>query len=239
MEIINLNTNNQNPEIREMNVLQRMIGIIVNPVETMKSIAEKPTMLFAVILMAAAPALLYFLRASLYGDFMKYIMEMTMASSNSSAQVTPEQMQASIGIYTKLGPVIAGVGGLFGWFVGAAVLFGIMKIFKGQGTFKQYLSITAFASVIMSVYYLLSLALSYVTGTLLLNSSLALLVPDMKGELTYGLLRILDLFYVWHYAVIGIGVAVVSKVSKAKVYPVVAIVFIVSMLIGINSYKYM
>lgn len=239
MEMLNLNTNNGNEEVRQMNVFEKLAGVLVNPAETMKSIAAKPGVLIPMLIMVVAPLLLSLVQKDLYESFIRQISEASLAANPAAAQMTQEQIQANLNLSVKIATYAAPVNVIVSWLLGTAILFGIMKIFKGQGSFKQYLSVTGYASVITAVSFLLTLAVSYVTGSVNLNSSLALLVPDMKGELLYGILRGLDLFIIWHYAVIAIGVSVLSKVGKAKVYSIVGLMFAVALFLGVSSYKFM
>ncbi|MCX7843562.1 MAG: YIP1 family protein [Clostridia bacterium] len=237
MEIINLNTNNEAPEVGKLNVFQKIAGVVVSPSETMKAIAAKPTVIVPIIMFLLMPLALYILRYDLYEEFMRNITQMSL--ENSSANMTPEQIAAAVDMSVKIGIFSTPLSMMLNWLIGTAILFGIMKIFKGEGNFKQYLSVTGYAYVIMVVYYLLCIPVSYMTGTLMLNSSLALIVPHMKESLLYGILRGLDFFSLWYFLVIGIGAAAVSKVSKAKVYTVVGIIFIVSIAMAINTLKFM
>lgn len=58
-----------------------------------------------------------------------------------------------------------------------------------------------------------------------------LLPNDMEGKLLYGVANGIDVFNIWHYMVIAIGMAKVSKVKKAYVYGAVGIVFVIGLLI--------
>ena len=236
--IVNLD---EDSNAAKMGFFQRVIGVIVSPSETMKDLIAKPRVLFATLLTALSMLGLYLIRFQMYKDFMKTTMELTLANSNK--QLTPEQIQSAMPITVITGLIGTPIGSVLAWIVGAAILFGLIKLFKGEGKFKQYLAITGYAYVIMFLYILLSAIVSFFSGSLLLDSSVTnitnLFLPDLKGTYVYGVLRGIDFFTIWHYIVIGIGITLVSKLSKPKVYSIILIIYIASILIGANNLKLM
>jgi hypothetical protein len=57
--------------------------------------------------------------------------------------------------------------------------------------------------------------------------------PDTMNSKVYGILGTLDLFAIWYAVLIGIGIAVIAKVPRARGYTISAIVFVVtSLLLG-------
>ena len=229
--------NNENQEVKGLNFFQRVTGIIVSPRETMKDLVRKPRILFPMLLMVLSVLLYQLLRFDLYKEFLKYVMQMSL--QQQGMQISPEQLEASMGLYVIFGMAGAPLGAIIAWIAGSAILLGIMKIFKGEGSFKQYLSVTGYAYVIYLLYLLVSLGLSYSTGELYINDSPALFASGMKGTMLYGFLRGIGLFTVWQYIVAGIGVVELSKVSRAKVYSLMAIFIVIVALIGANGARLM
>lgn len=245
MEEFNSNNNfyqgntDEYKDVEQISFIKRVIGIIFSPAETMKVLIAKPRILFPIILMIITTPAFYFLRFDLFKDYTKQIIEASLANN---PQITPETIQKAMPLYINLGLYGSPFGELLTWLVFAALLFGIMKLFKGEGNFKQYLSIVGYSYIIYFLYILLCTVVSYFSGSLLLNASATnitnLFVPDMKGSYVYGLLRGLDFFAIWRFIVIGIGTALVSKVSKAKVYSVISLIFIAVVLYGAMSLKF-
>ncbi|HEX9062536.1 MAG TPA: Yip1 family protein [Clostridia bacterium] len=244
MEEFNSNNNfhpgitDEYSDVEQKGFIKRVIGIIVSPGETMKVLIAKPRILFPIILMAVSMLGFYLLRFDLYKDFLKQAMEMQLANNPN---LTRESIESIMPITTVSGLIGAPFGVLLNWVIISAILFGIMKFFKGEGSFKQYLSITGYSYVIMFIFIILSAVSSYFTNSIMFNSSLTnitnLFMPDIKGSYLYGILRGVDFFTIWHYVVIGIGIALVSKVSKSKVYSVLSLIFIATVLIGAFNLK--
>lgn len=219
-----------NTEVKQMNFIQRIIGIIVSPGETMKALVQKPRILFPFLAVGLGMLLLYLTRYPLYVDFLRKTMEAALEKQN--AQLTPEQLESSMKFYKTIGLAFTPLGSIAGWLVLTAALFVGIKILKGEGSFKQYMSITGYSYVIMILYCILSAAVSFFSGELLLNTSLGLFAPDLKGSFIYGILRSIDFFNIWYYAVISIGVLTLSKLSKTKAYSLMTVVYLASVIIG-------
>jgi hypothetical protein len=242
MENLELNNNNQpanNMESKKMSFFQRALGIILSPSQTMRDLEEKPRILFPILLMALSMPVLYLLRLPLFQDTIRKTMEMAI-SQQSNAQVTTEQMDMMIKIGTITGLAGAPAGVLVMWLVYSAILFAIVKIFKGEGSFKQYCSITGYAYLITLLYLIVTLLASFFTNSIQLDSSLMILkdfIPAdsmsvfMRGFILT-ILKAFDVFGIWHYIVVATGVAVVGKLPNKKAYMAVAILFVLATLFG-------
>ncbi len=131
-------------------------------------------------------------------------------------------------------PILGGVMAGLVLLVQALVLWLILKIFKGQGRFKQFLSVIGYSSVISVLAAIVSVIAIQLTGTYsdVTYTSLAAFMPDMKGSFIFGMARSLDVFNIWYFVCASIGVATISKIDKKKVYLVMVILFIVVAAIG-------
>ena len=241
MDDINVSVSNPNEGIREMNFFQRASGIILSPAETMKNLAQKPRILFPILAAIFGVAAFYLIRFPLYEEFLMKTLETGMAQKN--IQLTPEQLQTTYDMSKVIGLVTTPITTAFFWILSTAVIFGLTKLFKGQGSFKQMLSVTGYAYTIMLVYYIISIIVSFFSGQLMFDNSLAnisnIFAPDMKGTFIYGILRGIDLFSIWYYTVMAIGVYAVTGLSKAKSYSIVYAIYIAMMLLSVNAYKNM
>lgn len=228
------NTTNEVQVQNQPGFFQRVVGIIISPTETMKSLIEKPRILFPILMMFFSIPIFYLLRFSLYQDFLKNTMEAALAQQGQTMDAAQLANLTKISAYVGLGT--AGIGQLINWIIVAAIIFAFVKIFKGEGTFKQYLSITGYAGVITLLSLIFSFALSFFTGQLMADASLAnitnLFMPGIKGTYLYGVIRGFDLFSIWHIIVMAIGVTLLSRLSKAKVYTLFAFIFIITVLLG-------
>lgn len=240
---LNVNTEKQNEfeGAKKMNFMEKIIGVIFSPIETMKSIAAKPGILIPIILMVLIPVLSIIVRIPLYKEFMKEIL--TISLENSNQKLTPEQIDTMINIYSNpiMGVVSNTVTYLLMWLVLAALILAFVKIFKGKGSFKQFLSMTGYAMVIGFLSLILSTIVSFYTHSYMLDTSLAnistLILPDIKGSVQYGMIRGADIFSIWQYIVLGVGVVTIGKVGKAKTAVFMTLLFVVTLFLASSTYK--
>lgn len=125
------------------------------------------------------------------------------------------------------GPLI----GVFFWLFFSGMLFMLLlKILKGVSTFENILNVIGLAFLISAVGKILEIVLSVVMGDMV-NISLALLFKEESvGSFTYNLLAFFDVFKIWFYIVVSIGIA---KIGKVKTQSVVIPVFALMLIIGI------
>lgn len=221
----------------ELSFIQRVSGIVLSPTKVMKNLIQKPRILFPILAIAFGLLLFYSIRFSLYSEFMKY---MTIQKNPS---VPADQLELSAKIVPIVGLALSPFTSLFNFFVSTTIIFVLAKIFKGQGKYKQYMSVVGYTTVIVLLYYLVNIIMSFITGNLFLDSSLAnisnLIAPEIKGTFLYGFLRGVSLFNVWQYCIVGIGTYQLSKLNKPKVIIIVAVAYIVSVLTGVGNFKFM
>jgi hypothetical protein len=148
--------------------LGRITGIVIKPVETVKELIREPRILFPSLLMLLCTPLLYISRYSMYKDMQTHIFEMRFLEGNT--QIPHQEMQAALKII-EISGFIAPILIILGWILLSAVLFWTMKIFNGEGTFKQYLSIRGYTYTIIALGLLAALAVSFFSGTIVLDTS--------------------------------------------------------------------
>lgn len=224
----------------KQNFLQRIGGMIFSPSKTIRCLIEKPRILFPFLSSAFSLLILYLLRYELYEDYIRTTLEKAAAVDTS---ITSEQIEALIGMSATMGLALIPITSVIIWLVSSAILFGISKLFKGEGHFKQYLSIVGYCGVITLLYYLISFIVSFLNGELLVDASLAnvtnLFAPYLKDSFFYGIIKGIDFFSIWYFILVAMGITMVSKLSKMKVYSMVTLIFIAQLLINANELRYM
>jgi hypothetical protein len=219
-------------EIKRLNAFQRVLGVIFSPSDTMKDLVEKPRILFPLILILAAMALFILANFTMYKD---YLMETTnQIFTTMGMELTAEQLQQQTSFSAIVSLIGAPIGGLLQWLITTVLIFAGVKICKGEGKFKQFMSITGYAYVVMIPYFILATVVAHITGVFDMQSSItslsAFLSEDMKGTFIFGVLNSIDLFTIWYLAVIGIGTAFASKLKKAKVCFILIAVYVLFIL---------
>lgn len=227
-----------NVEIKKLSFLQRILSAFVSPGKLMADLAAKPRVLFPIILIALSQVTLYLLRLPLYQDFLRKTTQASSAFTESltGMKMTPEMIEKSVTVGTVQSIIMTPLGALFVWLLTTVIFFAVFKIGGAKGKFKQYMSVTGYAYLIMALSLLITLVVSYFTGSLHqempLTSIATLLSTDLKGNFLYGCLRSMDVFGIWHYAVIAIGFTAISGFRKSTVYSIVTIVFLIGLILG-------
>jgi hypothetical protein len=211
-----------------MNLVQRIKGVILSPGMTMDNLVERPRLLLPLIITAVAQAAVYFARYPMYQEYMNN----TIAGTLANAGMTADAIQN----YIFLGAAATPLTTLFGWFLSAVIFFAVFKIFGAKGKFKQYMSIIGYAYIIYVLYYIIVLVASFFTGSLYMNitlTSIANLLPaEMSGSFLYGIAMGIDIFSIWYYCVIAIGMAALSGFRKRNTYILVALIYVAGLIVA-------
>lgn len=217
----------QSNTLPRLNVFQRIAGAIFSPERLMNDLEQKPRVLLGIILNVLAPVILMYGTFPMFKEYLRTTMEMTAA--NTAQQMTPELLDQVVNISAISTPIMGGImaGGMF--LIQALVIWLVTKIFKGQASYKQILSVLGYSSVISVLGTIVTVAVIYITGTYtdVTYTSLASLLPEIKGSFIYGVAKVIEVFYIWQLVVNAIGIAIVSKMDKKKAYLIMVLVLIV------------
>jgi hypothetical protein len=239
MSEIQLNTVNKEAACEQPGFLKRILWVFTSPGKLMASLAEKPRILFALILSAVSVVTLYLVHMPLYKDMLR---ASTLATSGyveslTGQTMTPEMVEQGLPSSMTYGLISTPIMSLVMLLLTTVIFFVILKIMGGEGKFKAYLSVVGYSGVISSLYILLVLIIASFTGSLHIDptlTSLATLVSrDSTGVVLYNVLKNIDIFSIWYYVVIAIGLATVSKVKKKYVYSAVCTVFLIGLIINV------
>lgn len=205
----------------------RLIGVLVSPGKTFRSIAERPAWLvpFLVLLVLSLavgwltqarvdPEEMVRYQLGKFADRMppEQVEEMVRSAEN----VTPAQQALQLGVGV---PAAAAVYALI-----AALFLGIFKLLGSEMTFKQSLSTYLYASMPMAVASLINLPLllardavtpEEVMGGGVLVASPAILASEETSAVVRSLLGSLNFFTLWTLALTILGYRIVAKVSLA------------------------
>jgi hypothetical protein len=224
--------------VKGLNFIQRVAGIIHSPGKVMENLSAKPRVIFPLIMIAIAQLAFYLLRFDLYKDFLRQsaLASSGFAESLTGVKLTPEMIEKTLPQSIISSFITTPLGTLFMWLLTTVILFAIFKIAGGQGKFKAYLSVTGYAYVISALYLVITAVVSFFTNNLHLMiplTSLANVFPaEMKGNFLFGMIKGIDLFSIWYYCVIAIGMTAVTGFKKRTVYSIIAGVFVIGLLIA-------
>jgi hypothetical protein len=103
------------------------------------------------------------------------------------------------------------ISGVVGWFIWAFILAGIVTfvfsfLFGDEGRYSQYLSVVSHALFIGAVGAVLLLPLRIAQGDPSLTLNVGTFLPFLEEGYAFRVLKLLDLFGLWGYAVMAVGV---------------------------------
>lgn len=214
MNIEEANKLNPKSNDKKNSGLKKGLKLIKSPRIAMKEIAEDPNIIFPLLINGFAYIALALLAFPTFsGPYLKEIVP----------NITPEQKNLEIIKILLISPIQT----IFPWLLYSTIYFGIIKLLKGKGTFKQVTVVTGYSYVAIIMWTIVSIVASYFTGILEFNASftylLDIFLPNLKGSLFYKFIFSLNAFTIWQFVMIAIGLVEVSKLSKAKIYTMVTI----------------
>ena len=219
---------------RPLSFVQRVVGVVISPGETMASVAAFPKWVDVLVFTTLVIALGMVLFLSTDVGKAAYV-DQAVASLESFGLTVNEQMYTEIqrqaqsaarnqGIaVVVLGPVMA--------FVLAGVFYGVFTVLGREAQYKQVLAAVAHAGVISVLQTAFSLPLNYQRQSMSSATNLAVFFPNIaEGSFFASMLGFIDLFWLWYLVVLAIGLA---AVYRRKWTSVAAGLFVVYVIIGL------
>lgn len=230
-------------QFEELSKTDAMSGIITEPGETFETIAGGPKknfwtypVLIAVVLSLLSSFL--FMRDPELSrntmDKQKAKMMEKFEENIKAGKMTQEEANEAIDRMNPNGPffkIIGYVGALVGPFIILLLLsliyFIILKIMKSNVEFSNILNVVGLAMLISSVGSILAIVVSILKGNMTGISPGIFLSEESVGEKAFTFLNKIDVFTIWFYVVISIGLTRVAKINMAKSASIVFGLFIV------------
>ncbi|MGB3564998.1 MAG: Yip1 family protein [Thermoanaerobaculia bacterium] len=218
--------------------LGRLIGVLISPEKTFRSIAERPTWVVALVvlvLLGTAVGYLVFQKLD-----MAEVISQSMADRGQ--QASDEELERATEMVERFGWLGAMVGVLviapLAMFVFALILWVVFKLLGGEFSYQTSLSVTLHSLMPTAVSSLLSLPVIYSRGTIgleesqrgVLFSNLGALAPEDSGPALTALLSSIDLFTIWTLVLLTIGFSIVGRVSKTAAGLTVVLLWVVYVL---------
>lgn len=201
----------------------RLVGVLVSPAKTFKSIAEKPSWVLALLVLIGIGVGV----GMMMSGKMDWA-EITRDSIEARGQEIPEdQLEGIIDFQEKFGPMMLTGGALVGtpviFLLLALVFMVVFKMMGGELTFVRSFSVLLHAMMPRAVLGLLSvpvvlsreeLGFEELKDNSVLASNLAAFAPEDAGPAMLALLSSVDVFSIWVLALLAIGYSTVARVSK-------------------------
>jgi hypothetical protein len=212
------------------NPFQRIIGVLTAPVPTFDSIAKRPDVLVPLIILIVFSIVANVLIARNV-DFASITRQAIEDSQSSTQQMTSEQMDRAVRFGSAIAKAMTYAGPILQIIV-LAVIAGLMlisfRMFGGEGDYKQAFSITVYSWYPLTIFGIISMivllsrkSISVIDLGNPVRSNLGFLANMKTQPFAYAILSSLDVFSFWTMALMVIGYAAMSRMSKGKAAAVV------------------
>ncbi len=217
------------------NAFQRLAGVLVAPVETLQSIAARPTWLVALITVTLIGIATSFIAAP------KLDLESGMRKQfEKRGGMSDEQIDQTIAVATtmqKFSAAIAAFTTPVSILVIAALFLLFFKVFGGEGGFVQYFAVSVHAWLPQTIKGVLLTAIIAFRDKVpveqlpvLLKSNLGFLSDPETSPMAFAFLSSIDVFTIWTLFLMIVGFAFVSRMKRSTAAMLVVIPWLVVIL---------
>jgi len=212
-----------------------LLNIFYSPGKVFEKLKEKPEWLKPLVIVMVVTALTAAIAVYLTRDTTIARQEEILRERG----MTDEQIEQAKQFMT--GPLVA-ISGAIGaivfttilMLIFAAIINILIPVFGGKGSFRSVFSVVSHAALIRVPSSILRLILMALTKSLYVTASLALMVPNLPKTLfVYKVLTGFDLFVIWEMIIVALGISITNQVQKKNAYVLVALIFIVSVFVGV------
>ncbi|HEX9984629.1 MAG TPA: Yip1 family protein [Thermoanaerobaculia bacterium] len=218
--------------------MQRLVGVLFSPIETLADIARRPNILAPLLLIVIVTIVTTAIIVPKM-DFETMLRETF--QKQSQGKMSEADVDRNVTFAAGFAKVMAWASPIIG--IGvlaiiAAIFLGLFRAFGGEGNFKQYFSVTLYTWVPQIIKSLAMVTIILARGepvnpetmpTILMSHPGALV--DMKeNAIAFALLSSIELFNIWTIVLMVIGFAFVSGLSRTKAAVIVVSLYVVTVL---------
>jgi hypothetical protein len=229
------------PAGAKLNVFQRIAGVLFSPADTFTDIVRKPDVLAPMAILLLIGYALTFVIMPLM-DWDSIVATQTEQMRKQNPNLTDADVERVSKFTRTIGSFMGYIGpilGVIGWVVIGGAIFLVFRMFGGDGTFKQGLSITVYSwvpltifSIVMGIVVFSQHAFDPTKAATIVKSNPAFLVDMKDHPVLYSLLSQFDIFTLATIALLVIGFSIMSRFSRVK-----SAVIIVSMWLAVILVK--
>lgn len=225
------------------NVFSRIAGVLFAPAETFTDIARRPDILWPLLLILIIGYIstaLVMPKLDVGAITAAQAEQMRKQNTNMSDEQVAQMERitaASVKVFAWIGPLI----GVAWYAIVAGALLLAFRLFGGEGSYGQAFSVTLYAwvplvlfGVIMTIVVVARGTFDPSTAATIVKSNPAFLVDMKEQPVLFSLLSSIDLFTIWTIALLSIGFAVLSKMSKAKGATIVISLWIATIVVKLG-----
>lgn len=217
----------------------RVISVLTAPAKTFQAIAERPTFVVPLILLAllgAAVTNVTFTKVD-PADFVRQMEE-------RGQQVPPNMSGDMFLTFARWGGTVGAlVIGPLTYLIVALLFMVLLRLLGSEIDFVRSLSVTAHGFVPFGLAALIgipvalardSISLEDAQGGQFLQSNLGVLAGEDAGHIVKALLSSVDVFSIWCIVLLAIGYRIVGKVSKGAAWGAVLAIWLVGVVIKVG-----
>jgi len=184
-----------------MSLPTRLLKVFYSPGEVFQALGEKPVWFGALAVSGVLVTLSLILIPT---DI--WVESMREQAARQGTEMPP--FMASAGPAFRLASAVSGLIGIFLWvFLLTAIVTVVFSFLLGdEGKYKQYLSVVSHALIITAVGSLLVVPLKIAQGDPTLTLNVGTFFPFLEEGYAFRVLKLLDLFGLWGYSVMAVGV---------------------------------
>jgi hypothetical protein len=220
------------PTLAPKNLLSRLVGVVVSPADTFKSIVAHPKWLGAVLTVAILIGGGQFAFLSTEVGRQASLDQQIQTMENFGVKITPE-MQQGMEAGLSRGTYITVVAILVMSFVMTAILAGIgygvfTGLMGGAGTFKQVMAVVAHAGAVSLLGQIFTIPLNYVRESMSSATNLSVFLPFLdEGSVLARFFGMIDIFIIWWLVVLAIGLGILYRRKTGPIFASLAGVYVV------------
>jgi hypothetical protein len=238
-------------EPQELSQMDAISGVFTEPGNTFETIMKFPKRNFwllpvlILVVTSIVSSFLFFSDAELVGKMMdkqKVKMRERMQESVKQGKMSQEQANDAIekaekfmdpnGLFFKItGFAGAVVAPFIMLFVLSVIYMLLLKMFKASFEFTNILNVVGLSLIISAVGGVLGIVISIIMGDLTSIGLALFFKADAVGDTLHGLFMKIDVFSVWFYMLVAMGLVKVAKIKSAVSYSVVFGLWIVWLLL--------
>ena len=198
---------------QETGVIGRMVGTLFSPGRTFASVnkqVEHQDWLIPLIVIAIVGMLSAYL-----------IMPMAQTGEMEAMreQLQKDEQQAQVlKVGSIIGILVAAIGTVATLFIQAAIFLALANfVLGGDGTYKKTLAVVSYSSLVGIPDAIVTVPLMLIKGSMKVQVGLSLLLPgSMEGGFLFHSLSMLNLFSIWQFSLIAIGLGAVADIRTRR-----------------------
>ncbi len=225
----------------------RLIGVLVSPAKTFRSIAERPTWGAALVALLIVTTVVGVLaNQRLDKNQMRQAMQERIEKSRGG-QASPEEVDRAVTMAEKVSSFTRWLIPLFAvafYLIVTVIFFGAFRFFSGSGiSFGTSLSVTLHSFMPGLIAGLLTIPVILSRTTInpkdaqsgnLLASNLGAFAPESLGTVARSLLSSVDFFSLWTILLLVVGYRIAARISTASAATVVVVLWAIAIAVKVG-----